>query len=183
MAAPKLSTREKRLLALCFFALAFMTTIILANSFLQRRSTSLATIARLQTELTQNETWLSDRDYWEKHAEWLDKNMPTTDSLGRSQGQMLEEIQNATLDLQLKIERQTLLEPISQPSYREVSVTVRIKGDMEVLLRWLATLQSPERFQHIKELDYEIDTRAKAPKPQAECDLTLARWFKPDASA
>ena len=183
MAAPKLSTREKRLLALCFFALAFMTTIILANSFLQRRTSSLATIARLQTELTQNETWLSDRDYWEKHAEWLDKNMPTTDSLGRSQGQMLEEIQNSALDLQLRIERQTPNDAISQPSYREISVTVRIKGDMEVLLRWLATLQSPEKLQHIKELDYEIDTRAKAPKPQAECDLTLARWFKPDASA
>jgi hypothetical protein len=182
MAATKLSTREKRLLGLCVGALALMASIILANEFFQRRSAALSTIARLESEVTQNETWLSDRAYWEKHAAWLAQNMPNTDSLGRSQGQLLEEIQNATLDLQLRIERQTLLEPVSQPSYREVSVNVRIKGDQEVILRWLATLQSPEKFQHIKEIDYEIDSRAKAPKPQAECDLTLARWFKPEAS-
>jgi len=183
MAATKLSTREKRLLALCFSVLALMATMILANTFFQRRATALATIARLESELAQNQTWLSDRAYWEKHAAWLAQNMPSTDSLGRSQGQLLEDIQNAALDLQLRVERQTLLEPVSQPSYREVSVTVRIEGDQDILLRWLATLQSPEKFQHIKEIDFEIDTRAKNPKPQAECDLTLARWFKPDASS
>lgn len=183
MAATKLSNREKRLLAFCFGALALMASMILANEFFQRRSASLATIARLESELTQNETWLSDRAYWEKHASWLAQNMPATDSLGRSQGQLLEDIQNDTLDLQLRIERQTLLEPISQSSYREVSVNVRIKGDQEIILRWLATLQSPEKFQHIKEVDFEIDTRAKNPKPQAECDLTLARWFKPEANS
>jgi hypothetical protein len=183
MAATKLTTREKRLLALCFSVLALMATMILLNGFLQRRSAALATLARLESEANQNQTWLSDREYWEKHSHWLEANMPTTDSLGRAQGQLLEEIQNAALDLELRVERQTLLEPVSQASYREVSVNVRLKGDQEVMLRWLTTFQSPELFQHIKRLEFEIDTRSRTPKPQAQCDLTVARWFKPDTSS
>lgn len=183
MAATKLSTREKRLLVLCFSVLALMASMILANAFFQRRSTALTTLARLETELRENQAWLSDQEYWDQHSLWLEQNMPTTDSLGRAQGQLLEEIQNAALDLQLRVERQTLLEPVSQPSYREVSVNVRIKGDQDVMLRWLSTFQSPELFQHIKELEFEIDTRARLPKPQAECDLTVARWFKPETSS
>lgn len=183
MAATKLSTREKRLLVLCFGVLALMATMILANAFIQRRGAALSTLARLESELRDNQTWLSDQAYWEKHSAWLSENMPSTESLGRAQGQLLEEIQNAALDLQLEVERQTLLEPVSQPSYREVSVNVRLEGDQDVILRWLATLQSPEKFQHIKQLEFELDTRARTPKPRAECNLTLARWFKPEAGS
>ncbi len=178
----KLSTREKRLLLLCFGVLGLMATMILANSFQQRRTALLATLARLETEIKDNETWLSDREYWQKHAEWLAANMPSTESLGRAQGQLLEEIQNAALDMQAQVERQTLLEPVNQANYREVSVNVRLVGDQTTLLQWLATLQSPEKFQHIKELEFEIDTRARTPKPRARCNLTLARWFKPETS-
>ena len=183
MAAPKLSTREKRLLALCFGALALMGTMILANHFLQSRAAVVAKLSRLETELRDNQTWLSDQEYWEKHARWLDETMPETESLGRSQGQLLEEIQNAALDLKIRVDRQTLLEPVSQPSYREVSVNVRLEGEQDVLLRWLATLQSPEKFQYVKALEFELDTRSRTPKPRARCDLTLARWFKPATSS
>ena len=178
----KLTTREKRLLLLCFGVLGLMATMILLSTFQQKRTALLSSLARLESEIRDNETWLSDRDYWQKHAEWLAANMPTTESLGRAQGQLLEEIQNAALDMQAQVERQTLLEPVNQANYREVSVNVRLIGDQTILLQWLATLQSPEKFQHIKELEFEIDTRARTPKPQARCNLTLARWFKPESS-
>lgn len=179
----QLTTREKRLLLLCFSVLAFMATVILLNSFLQRRTAALVQIERLETELRDNQTWLSDRDYWQTHADWLAKNMPTTESLGRAQGQLLEELQNSALDREIRVERQTLLEPVNTANYREVSVNVRLYGDQTVILQWLATMQSPEKFQHVKELEFEIDTRARTPKPQARCNLTLARWFKPESNA
>jgi hypothetical protein len=178
----KLSSREKRLLGLCVGVLGLMATMILANAFMQRRGTALATVARLESELKDNATWLSDQAYWQEHADWLAQTMPTTESLGRAQGQLLEEIQNAALDLQIQVERQTLLEPVNQPNYREVSINVRLFGDQTVMLQWFATMQSPEKFQYIKNMEFEIDTRARTPKPQARCDLTLARWFKPETS-
>lgn len=179
----KLTSREKRLLLLCFSVLGFMATVILVNSFMQRRAAAVTTIERLETEIRENKAWLSDREYWQTHADWLAENMPSTESLGRAQGQLLEELQNSALDLQIRVERQTLLEPVNTASYREVSVNVRLYGDQTVILQWLASMQSPEKFQHVKELEFEIDTRARTPKPQARCNLTLARWFKPETNA
>jgi hypothetical protein len=176
----KLSTREKRLLMLCVLVLASMACMLVANEFMTRRTAVVGKISRLNTELQENQTWLSDREYWDMHRDWLERNMPVTESLGRAQGQMLEELQTGALDLQLRVERQTLNEPVSTANYREVSVTLRLYGDQEVMLRWLATMQSPERFQVIKAMEYEIDTRSREPKPQARCNLTLARWFKPE---
>ena len=60
-------------------------------------------------------------------------------------------------------------------------MSVRLRGDQATVLNWLATLQSPEMFQAIRELQVEIDTRARLKTPQVVCNLTLARWFKPES--
>jgi hypothetical protein len=80
------------------------------------------------------------------------------------------------------VTEQPTLPPLAAPteSHREVSVAVRLRGDQITVLQWLSTLQSPEKFQAIKLLDLEIDTKARMPTPQVICNLTLARWFKPD---
>lgn len=173
----KLTNREKKLLAACFGVLLIMANMILLDAFLKRRSAVLQTLAGLEREVQENKSWLGDEGYWKKHGAWLAKNLPSTESLGRAQGQMLEEVQNEALDRQLRVERQTLLEPVTAAHHREVSVNVRLAGDQEVLLDYLAGLQSPERFQVVKQLEFEVDTRSREPRPQARCDLVLARWF------
>ena len=57
----------------------------------------------------------------------------------------------------------------------------QFRGDQEKMLRWLLTLQSPEKFQAIKSIDLELDSRAKEKTPQAQCNLTIARWFNAKA--
>ena len=56
MAATKLTTREKRLLALCFSVLALMATMILLNGFLQHHNTTLTTLTHLKSKTNQNQT-------------------------------------------------------------------------------------------------------------------------------
>ncbi|MCB1226138.1 MAG: hypothetical protein KDK99_10040 [Verrucomicrobiales bacterium] len=183
MSSRALSSREKRLLAACFIVLILMASIILARGFLDRRTALLSRISSLEEQQRENEMWLADRAFWVKRANWLEDTMPSTESLGRAQGQLLEEIQNAALDRKIKVEQQTLLEPETNGNYREVAVSLRLYGEQTTVLQWLTTLQSPEKFQLIKELDFELDTRSREPKPQARCNLTVARWFKPEPSA
>jgi Tfp pilus assembly protein PilO len=175
-----LSPREKNLLMLCAGVLLFMGTAIAGNTFLQRRAAALKEVAALRGKKVQNDTWLSDRQFQEKRQAWLEAKMPTTESLGRAQGQLLEDLQNQALDLGITIQQQTLPEAVKTPEYREVSVNVRVRGDQQVMMQWLARMQSPERFQAIKELQIQLDSRAKEKTPQALCNLTLARWFKPE---
>jgi hypothetical protein len=107
--------------------------------------------------------------------------MPVTDSLGRAQGQLLEDLQNEALDLGIVIQQQTLPESVTNADFREVTVNLRVRGDQTVMLQWLAGMQSPEKFQAIKEFKLELDSKAKEKTPQAVCNLTIARWFKPEA--
>lgn len=181
-----LTQREKKLLAACLGALLLMATFIILKQFLDRRTAALAKIATLENEKRENEGYLADREFWEKRSAWVSQNMPVTASLNTAQAQLLEEIQNVALDYGFQFQKQPVLLPESAEGkqnaaiYREAAIEVRLKGDQPTVLGWLATLQSPEYFQSIKELELEIDTRSKEKTPQVLCNLVLARWFKPE---
>ncbi|MCX6854181.1 MAG: hypothetical protein NTV80_04660 [Verrucomicrobia bacterium] len=180
--ASQLTPREKNLLLLCVGVLVLMSMAIVANSFLGRRKIAQEKITVLQRQKLENDTWLKDQDFWTKRRAWLNEKMPSTESLGRAQGQLLEDLQNQALDLGVIAEQPTLppLLPATE-SHREVTVSVRLRGDQTVILSWLGTLQSPEKFQAIRQLDLEIDSKAREKTPQVICNLTLARWFKPES--
>ncbi len=181
-----LTQREKKLLSACIAALVLVATFILLKQFLDRRTAVLAKISALETEKKENEGYLADRAFWDKRAAWLRDYMPATESLGTAQAQLLEEIQNVVLDYELQFQKQPVLLPESTDSkqnaavYREAAIEVRLRGDQTTVLGWLASLQSPEKFQAIKQLEIEIDARAKEKTPQVLCNLVLARWFKPE---
>lgn len=179
--AQKLTPREKKLLIGCVGVLFFMAFAIVMNEFLQRRSVALKKIALLEIQKKDNRTWMADRAYWDKHRAWLIEKMPTTESLGRAQGQLLEDLQNQALEYTITTEQPTL-PPLAAPNenYREVTVSMRLRGDQTQVLRWLSTLQSPEKFQAVRLLDLELDTRTREKTPQVVCNLTVARWFKPE---
>ncbi len=176
-----LTAREKKLLLACVGSLVLVGGMLAANEFLNRRRTAQERITTLQSELDELQVLFDDREFWNKRGKWLRETMPTTESLGQAQAKLLEDVQNDALDLELKVEQQRLLEPASNENYREVAVEVRLRGDQTTLLGWLASLQSPERFQAIKAIEFDIDTRAKEKTPQAICEMTLARWYKPES--
>jgi len=181
-----LTQREKKLLGACIAALTLMATFVLLKQFLDRRIAVLAKISALESEKQQNEGYLADREFWEKRAEWIRDTMPETASLGTAQAQLLEEIQNIALDYELQFQKQPVLLPESKDAkqnenvYREAAIEVRLRGDQSTVLGWLASLQSPERFQAVKELELRLDAKAKEKTPQVLCNLVLARWFKPE---
>ncbi len=176
-----LTAREKKLLLACVGSLVLVGGMLAANEFLNRRRTAQERITTLQSELDELQVLFDDREFWNKRGKWLRETMPTTESLGQAQAKLLEDVQNDALDLELKVEQQRLLEPASNENYREVAVEVRLRGDQTTLLGWLASLQSPERFQAIKAIEFDIDTKAKEKTPQAICEMTLARWYKPES--
>ncbi|MBK8093628.1 MAG: hypothetical protein IPK32_17035 [Verrucomicrobiaceae bacterium] len=174
-----LTQREKKLLLACVGSLVLVGGMLGANEFLNRRRAVLEKITALESELEEHRSWFTDRDFWEKRSEWLQKNMPTTESLGQASAVLLEDVENDALDLEFQVLKKRLVEAVSNENYSEVAVEVTLRGDQTNLLSWLATLQSPERFQAIKVLEFDLDTRAKEKTPQGICNLTLARWFKP----
>jgi hypothetical protein len=181
--AAKLTSREKNLLLLCVGVLVLMAGMIAAKQFLDRRKSALEKIITLQRQKLENEGWVKERPFWDKRRNWLSAKMPVTESLGRAQGQLLQDLEDSALEWGISAEQPTLppLAATPNPAYREVTVSVRLRGDQTTVLNWLSTLQSPEMFQAVRELQVEIDTKSREKTPQVICNLTLARWFKPES--
>jgi Tfp pilus assembly protein PilO len=174
-----LSQREKNLLLGCIIVLLTMASVILLKTYLDSKQVLEQKITALKSERNENNSWLKDADFHSKRRQWLEAKLPTTESLGRATGTLLEEVQQAALNQEFKLMRTTLNTPEKTPHYDEVSVLVMLRGEMPRLLTWLSTLQSPERFMVIKSLTLEQDSRATEKIPQLFATVTLARWFKP----
>ena len=175
-----LTSREKSMLGGCIAVIVLSASSLVGKEFLSRRNAVEQKITALTSEKNENEAWLSSREIQDKRKVWLDAAMPTTNSLGRAQGQLLEELQNAVLDRGMKIVRTTLNDPTKNANYQEVTVNINLRSDQAVAIEWLSTLQSPETFQIIKAIEINPDDKAKEVTPQAFVNLTIARWFKPE---
>ncbi len=177
-----MNAREKRLLAACGAVIFIAGSSVLAKEYMDRSKDVEKRITTLKGEKGDAEAWIQDRALWAKRASWIDATLPKTDSLGRAQGELLEEIQNAILDRGMKIIKTTPNEPTKTEHYQEVSVNLQLRGDMAITMDWLSTLQSPETFQVVKSLDIDPDGKAKEKTPQCFTTLTIARWFKPEGT-
>jgi len=179
-----LTTREKRLLGLCLASVFLVANLFAGRAVMRSLGGGKGKISELKNELAENEMWLEESDLWDRRQVWLEKNLPDSlvrqrISAGNAQGELMQSLQNELLERKLKIEHQSLLEPVNAAFHDEVAVNLRIKGEAAVLSQWLATLQSPEKFQVIKDIKLKLDDRSKEAEPQAECDITIARWFAP----
>lgn len=175
-----LNTREKRLLTLCVVTIVLGVNAFAFQEFNARRKALTSNLDTLKKQTVGDSMLLNDRPFWAKRQAWLNKAMPYTNSAGKSQGQLLEDLRNQALDLGLKVENETLLEALALDHANEVAVNLRLKGDQEIMLRWLLTLQSPEKFTAVKNIELELDARSREKTPQAQCNITVARWFNPN---
>jgi hypothetical protein len=176
-----LSTREKRLLGGCIGVLLIAGTTLLLTEFLSRNEAVAKQISALTAEKVENATWLQDREFQAKRQGWLDTTLPVTESVGRAQGLLVDEVQNQMLDLGIAIIKTTPNLAVTNAQHQEISATFELRGETSKVLTWLAFLQSPEKFVVVKALNLDPDTRGKEKTPQIVCKVTIARWFKPQA--
>ena len=179
-----LNSREKWLLGSCVAVIFLVANGFVAKSVLSTLSGGKSKISALENELADQEMWLEDAAKTEARERWIDNSMPVLgdSTLGKLQGDLLQSLQDDVFDRKLKIEQQSLQDVVKEPFYTEVAVRLTIRGAETEIIDWLSGLQNPEKFQVIKAMELELDRRAKADVPQAICQITIARWFRPDSA-
>lgn len=178
-----LTVREKWLLGLCFGVVFVVGNAFAARSVLKVLRGSDAKIAELESTLADYEMWVEDAPRAEARERWLNENMPPLGgaTLGKLQGDLIQSMQDEVYNRKLRIDRQSLQDIVVGNFHTEVAVRLDIKGPETEVVDWLTTLQAPGKFQVIKELELELDTRSRELLPQAECEITIARWYRPDS--
>ncbi|MEM1441111.1 MAG: hypothetical protein AAGF67_02135 [Verrucomicrobiota bacterium] len=137
----------------------------------------------LRNELADQEMWLNEAAKADARDRWLNESMPTLagTTLGKEQGDLLQQMQDEIFDRKLDIVQQSLQDIETTAFYTEVSVRLRVRGNETDVIDWLISLQSPEKFIVIKTMELEIDLKAKEEEPQAVCEITIARWYTPQS--
>lgn len=178
-----LNNREIKLLLLCLFTIFAIVNLFGIRAIYKGLKGGSGQEEELKLELLDQKGWLGDEEYWERKNQWVMEKMPLAfDSVGKAQGVLVQNLQDSLYENRIKIERQTLLEPKSTAHYDEVAVNLRIKGSAVKVNEWLSKLQGVDRFQIIKTLKLSIDSKSREKEPQANCEVTVARWFRAKSS-
>jgi len=178
-----LTVREKWLLGACFGVIFIVGNAFAARSLVKVLRGSDSKIETLKSTLADHEMWLEDAPKAEAREKWLTSTMPGMGgaSLGKLQGDLIQSLQDDLFERKLKIEQQSLQDIVNSAMYTEVAVRLTVRGAETEVIEWLTTLQGPEKFQIIKSLELELDSKSKEIEPQAVCQITIARWYQPES--
>lgn len=170
------------MLGLCLGVIFLVVNGFAARSVLKVLRGSDAKIQTLKNTLADNEMWLDEAPKAEAREKWIESNMPkmTGQTLGKLQGDLIQSLQDDVFNRKLRIDRQSLQDIVYETFYTEVAVRLEVEGAETAVIEWLTTLQGPDKFQIIKSLELELDSRSREIEPQAECEITIARWYHPE---
>ena len=135
----------------------------------------------LEPQLTAAVAAAADAPFWDERQAWLDATMPAMGDSGQAHSLFLQQLQTTARERGLVVASPVLLKPEGGPHHRDLAITLQITGPDQALYRWLADLQSPEKFQLVK---YLLLTPQPPPPPSRTAPrmtgtVTVARLFKP----
>jgi hypothetical protein len=170
-----LRSSEKLLLILCGALIGGLGLVFFVREFQMRSAAARKRIDALQPEAAAADASLADAPFWEERRAWLDQYMPTLGDSGVSHSKFLEELRTSARERGLVLGPPVLLKPEAKPHFHDLAVTLQITGPDQAVYRWLADLQSPEKFQMIK---YLLLTAQPGPAPRMTGTVTVSRLFK-----
>ncbi|OYW74276.1 MAG: hypothetical protein B7Z37_18370 [Verrucomicrobia bacterium 12-59-8] len=91
-------------------------------------------------------TILAEADLWKQRLEWLQRSQPPMTSENEASKELLEGLLGSAAKEGLTVQKQLLHELVSAEFYREVGVTLTVKGALPGVFRWMHQVLSPESF-------------------------------------
>ena len=171
-----LTGSEKRLVLLCLGVLASVGIFFVWRDHRTRMSAAKDKIENLESRFTAAVAAAGDAPFWKERQVWLDATMPIMGDSGQAHSSFLEHLQTSARERGLVVSSPVLLKPEGSAYHRELPISVSVSGADSALFRWLADLQSPEKFQTVK---YLLVTSASAKPARMSASITVARLYKP----
>ena len=94
---------------------------------------------------------LAEADLWQQRLDWLQTSQPTMSSENQASQELLEGLLTSAAAQGLTVQKKQLHEPTSSEFYREIGVTLTVKGALPSMFRWMHRVLSPESFCRVAE--------------------------------
>jgi Tfp pilus assembly protein PilO len=176
MTVRALTRSEKTLFGLCVAVVVLVLAFFGWRDHRARTRAATEKIESLESRFTAAVAASADAPFWTERQAWLDATMPVMGDAGQAHSTFLEHLQETANQRGLRLTSPVLLKPESGAHHRELPISLQITGPDNALFRWLADLQSPEKFQTVK---YLLLTPAASARPRMTASVTVARLYKP----
>jgi len=146
-------TKNEKVLLAILAAIVFVSGNVFSYRWLAQKQSSLQlAYAQLRADQAEAKIDLQESDLWAQRKAWVSDHEPPLGDEGDAKAQVLEYV--------LKGAR--------------VNVSVKVKGPMQGLCKWLTDLQKPDQFYAISSFSLKADQDLKS----MVCTLQIARYFK-----
>jgi Tfp pilus assembly protein PilO len=171
-----LTSSEKRLLFICISVITSVLVFFAWRNHRNRTTAARNKIENLQSRFTAAVAAANDAPFWKERMVWLDATMPTTADSGQAHSGFLEHLQSTARQRGLSVSSPVLLKPEAGQYHRELPISLQVTGPDNAVFRWIAELQSPEKFQLVK---YLLLTPSATNQSAMTASVTVARIYKP----
>ena len=156
-------------------AIVFIGANYFAYDFLSKKQNALdVSYHSMRADQAEAKVALVETDLWKQRMAWITANEPALGNEGDAKAQVLEQVLKGARDNKLEIVEQNINDVQHGSAGTQVNVTVKVKGSMEGLVKWMTDLQKPEQFFAISTFSLRADQDQKS----MVCNLQIARYFK-----
>jgi hypothetical protein len=156
-------------------AIVFLGANYFAYDWLSKKQAALDLSYRgLRADQAEAKVDLLESGRWTTRKAWIAAHEPPLGNEGDAKAELLESVLKGARDNKLEIVEQNLNDVEHGAAGAKVNVSVKVKGSMEGLTRWLTDLQKPEQFYAITSFVLRADQDQKS----MVCTLQIARYFK-----
>jgi hypothetical protein len=129
---------------------------------------------QLQGDQAEANVDLQESALWAQRQGWIHDHQPPLGDEGGAKAAVLDYVVKGAHDNKLDVLDQNLNDVEHGAAGTRVNVSVKVKGSLEDMVKWLAPLQTPDQFYAISSFSLQADPDMKS----YICTLRIARYFK-----
>lgn len=153
---------ERRLLMTLGVLVAICGGVLLSQRLLRRQHAIKRREHTLELQQMESQAMLAEAEIWKQRLSWLQASQPMMNSENEASEELLEFLLTTAAAQRLTVQKKQLHEPIIAAYYREVGVTLTVRGPLPSVFRWMHGLLAPEAFRVVSRLKITPDSASPA---------------------
>ena len=171
----RMNPRERRLAYVVGGILFLLVNLFIWNVLLGMSSDTRKRYADERTERASEEVYLTEEKMWQRRADWLKKNQPSSNNPAEASS-LLTRVKEIAGRYNVQVENPQIGPTENAPSHQSVSATFETKSGWEPLVHFLYDMQRPEGFYVFENVSLMVD--ANDPTVM-QGRFKIAKWFAP----
>lgn len=148
---------ELRLLMILGVLAALCGGALLSQRLLRQQHAIERREQALELRQMEMQSMLTEVEMWRQRLNWLQETQPAMTSENQASEQLLETLLAAAAANGLTVQKKQLHEPVTAAFYREVGVTLTIRGPLPSVFRWMHGLLAPASFRVVPQVKITPD--------------------------